>query len=259
MEHYYIGKYNSKNTEFIILCLLHELRIMTAKQLLKLLNFEFQISNPTLQRKLVESTRNELIGRIKSGTDNKTYCYYLTKQGHNNIGGTYSFPKVPEYNLNHHLLLTDYLIKLFELVGDHPHLIVVQTERKQAYEKKDFNKELKGRTFSVSDFLFRFRSEKGRDINWYFEIELSSKTKRRYIKGIFPKYIKDLEKNYDAHLFYVTPSNYIYEELSRYKKYFLAKYGKEKEEVFDRLHIIPANRFTMELNNIVTNDPYINW
>ncbi|HAP4915488.1 TPA: ArsR family transcriptional regulator, partial [Enterococcus faecalis] len=134
-----------------------------------------------------------------------------------------------------------------------------QTERKQAYEKKDFNKELKGRTFSVSDFLFRFRSEKGRDINWYFEIELSSKTKRRYIKGIFPKYIKDLEKNYDAHLFYVTPSNYIYEELSRYKKYFLAKYGKEKEEIFDRLHIIPANRFTMELNNIVTNDPYINW
>lgn len=57
----------------------------------------------------------------------------------------------------------------------------------------------------------------------------------------------------------MTPSNYIYEELSRYKKYFLAKYGKEKEEVFDRLHIIPANRFTMELNNIVTNDPYINW
>lgn len=190
MEHYYIGKYNSKNTEFIILCLLHELRIMTAKQLLKLLNFEFQISNPTLQRKLVELTRNELIGRIKSGTDNKTYCYYLTKQGHNNIGGTYSFPKVPEYNLNHHLLLTDYLIKLFELVGNHPHLIVVQTERKQAYEKKILIKSLKAERLVYLTFYFGFALKKDEISIGILKLSYLQKLSDDTLKGYFQNTLK---------------------------------------------------------------------
>lgn len=260
LAHYYIRSFSYRNTDLIILSLLHELRIMTAKQIHVMLNFEYEISLQNVQKNLTELRRNELIGRIKSETDRKTFCYYLTKNGHNNIGGMYSFPKVPEYNLNHHLMVTNALIDTFKIVGQQPHLKVVQTERRQAYEIKDFNKEMKGRVFSVADFLFRFRAKNRRDINWYFEIELSSKTKRRYLHGIFPKYIRDLEKNPEAHLFYVTPSHYIFEELERYKEYFVQKSkNKNIEEVFDRLHIIPQPKFKEELTRLAKNDLFINW
>lgn len=259
LEHYYIRSFSYRNTDLIILCLLHELRIMTAKQIHTLLNFEYEISIQNVQKNLSELRHSELIGRIKSETDRKTFCYYLTKNGHNNIGGMYSYPKVPEYNLNHHLMVTNALIDTFGIVNKHPHLVVVQTERRQAYELKDFNKEMKGRVFSVADFLFRFRAENKRDVDWHFEIELTSKTKRRYMNGIFPKYIRALEKNPEAHLFYVTPSKYIFEELERYKRYFVTKNGSEKEELFQRLHVIPSEKFTTELQQQVKSDPYINW
>jgi hypothetical protein len=259
LAHYYIRSYSYKNTDLIIMCLLHELRIMTVKQLFLLLNTEYEISLQNVQKRVGLLTKHELVGRIRSDVDRKTYCYYLTKVGHNNIGGMYSFPKVPEYNLNHHLMVTNALIDTLYIVKTNPHLRVIQTERRQAYEIKDFNKEMRGRVFNVADFLFRFQSENGRDVNWYFEIELTSKTKRRYMNGIFPKYIKNLERNYDAHLFYVTPSNYIFDELKRYKKYFVSKFGQEKESIFQRLHVIPSTRFQTEITKIVESDQHINW
>ncbi|MDA9469883.1 winged helix DNA-binding protein [Enterococcus sp. 5H] len=274
LAHYYIKSFSKRNTDLIILCLLHELRIVTAKQIFDLLNSEYNISMQNVQYNLVTLARNELIGRIRSDVDKKTFCYYLTKNGHNTIGGMYSFPKVPEYNLNHHLMVTNALIDTLSIMKKNPHLHVIQSERRQAYEIKDFNKERKGRVFSVSDFLFRFKAENGRDINWYFEIELHSKTKRRYMEGIFPKYIQALDNNLDAQLFYVTPSPYIFEELQRFKHYYTKKREvpslknatknnrvpiKNVESVFERFHIIPSSKFKTELNNIEAEDTFINW
>lgn len=259
LAHHYVSAYEHENTEYIILCLLHELRIMTAKQLYKLLKFEYEIALVTVQKSLIRLRRNELVDKFVLDVDKKTFVYHLTKQGHNNIGGYYSFPKVPEYNLNHHLKVTDSLIDTFSLLGNHKNLSVVQSERRLAYERKDFNKDMKGKVFSVADYLFRFQSERGREVNWHFEIELSAKTRRRYRDGIFPKYIRELEQNFDAHLFYVTPVPFIQSELERYKKYFFGKSNERKPEVFERLHIIPARNFKTELQKIITTDPYINW
>lgn len=259
LAHYYIKNLSNQNTDLIILCLLHELRIMTAQQITILINTEYSITNQNVHQNLIHLKKVGLIERIKSDIDNKTYCYYLTKNGHNNIGGMYSFPRVPEYNLNHHLMVTNALIDTLNIVKDNPHLKVIQTERRQAFEYKDFNKERKGKVFTVSDFLFQFKGERGRNINWFFEIELTAKTKRRYLNGIFPKYLKALDKNKDAHLFYVTPSVFIFEELKLFKTHFLRKNEFSDDELFERLHIIAQTNFKTEFQQLVYEDKFINW
>lgn len=259
LAHYHIKQFSHEHTEWLILCLLHELRIMTAKQLHSFLCVEYAISMKNVYYNLSQLKKHQLIDQIKSNQDNKTHCYYLTKEGHHYMGGCYSFPKVPEYNLNHHLMVTDSLAETLHILHTNPHLRVIQSERRQVYEMKDCNKEVKGKIFTVSDYLFRFQTQNGRDVNWYFEIELTAKTKRRYMQTIFPKYIHSLKKNPDARLFYVTPSLYILQELERFKNYFLRKYGEEYEQAFQRLHILPQSKFTHELKTISENDSFIHW
>ncbi|MDL4912197.1 replication-relaxation family protein, partial [Enterococcus faecalis] len=156
-----------------------------------------------------------------------TKFYYLTKEGHNYIGGYYTLPKVPEYNLQHHLQINDYLIKMLELCNNHPHLKAVVSERRKVYEVKDEKKNQKGVKYFVPDFIFMFLDSIGREVEWQFEIELTLKTKRRYSQGVFPKYIKHLKNYEDARLIYVTPSSIIKEELDMFKEYFIDKEGDE--------------------------------
>lgn len=259
LAHYHIKQFSKGHTEWLILCLLHELRIMTAKQIHTFLLREYDLTFQNVHQKLMSLLTHELVSRIKYDKDNKTHCYYLTKEGHHYMGGCYSFPKVPEYNLNHHLMVTDSLIETLDALHTNPHLRVIQSERRQAYEIKDCNKEVKGKIFTVADFLFKFQAQNGRDVNWYFEIELTAKTKRRYMHTIFPKYIHSLKKNSDARLFYVTPSPYIFQELERFKKYFLKKYGQDYEQAFLRLHILPQTEFRKQLQTISENDSFIHW
>lgn len=258
LSNYYIDSFTNKNTDWITLCLLHELRIVNLKQIHELLSFEYPIAVKTLRKHLTNLKEQELIDYIVDGVDKKTRCYFLTKKGHNTIGGFYSFPKVPEYNLKHHLMVTSAMIDTFHTIGHHPSLSIVQSERRQVFEIKDDNKAKKGLVYSVSDFLFRFTTKTKREANWFFEIELTMKTRTRYKGKIFPKYVGHLQRNKDAHLLYVTPSKSIENELLKFKKYFLSKEGEHSEEIFQRLHIIPSSNFKSELLEIVTNDPYIN-
>ncbi|HAQ3220526.1 TPA: hypothetical protein IXM48_002987, partial [Enterococcus faecium] len=118
--HGYFIDYSTRNSSTLaILCLLHELRVVTRKQLYKLLNFDRSISKQGVTNALVRLYEKQLIDRKKYGTE---MYYYLTKEGHQSIGGYYTLPKVPEYNLNHHLQINNYLIKGMALAKDHPHL-----------------------------------------------------------------------------------------------------------------------------------------
>ncbi|EOS7717118.1 hypothetical protein FP320_RS13375, partial [Enterococcus hirae] len=178
------------------------------------------------------------------------------------IGGFYTFPKVPEYNLNHHLQINNYLIKTIRLVKDHEHLKRIISERRIVYEAKDLNSHAKGRKFFVPDFRVRFRDKNRLEINWSFEIELTMKTRRRYRSSIFPKYIKELEKNKNAHVIYVTPSGAIREELEAFKRVFYQAETKKDArlgELFDRFHILSDKNFETELKYLLETDPGINW
>lgn len=258
------------SNKYKILCILHELRIVSKKQLFELFNIDGELSLLSLTKHLLDLERaitkdgvtiqQNLISSItdKTKQGNPKY-YYLTKAGHDSIGGFYTLPKVPEYNLNHHLQINDYLITMLRLCNNHPHLNAVISERRQVFETKDGTKNTKGKKYFVADFIFRFRDQDKADINWSFEIELTMKTKRRYRDGIFPKYIRELKRREEARLIYVTPSLTIEDELSKFKDYFIAKEGIEYEEVFDRLHIFPANQFEEKMKQMITTDPYINW
>lgn len=253
------------SNKYKILCVLHELRIVSKKQLFELFNIDGRLSYDKLHNHLkdLEGTEDESTKLISSITDrtkqgNPKY-YYLTKNGHNSIGGYYTLPKVPEYNLQHHLQINDYLITMLKLCENHPNLSAVISERRQVYETKDGTRNTKGKKYFVADFIFRFRDNEKADINWSFEIELTMKTKRRYRDSIFPKYIRELKRRNEARLIYVTPSLTIEDELSKFKEYFLATEGAEYEEVFERLHIFSADEFTCEMEKLIENDPFINW
>lgn len=170
-----------------------------------------------------------MIDKLYNG---KQVCYYLTKNGHDSIGGYCTLPKVPEYNLNHHLAINDYLIKTLNLVHNHPNLKFVLSERRQVFETKDLAKNNKGKKYFVPDFILRFRDKDGYEINWSFEIELTMKARRRYWQGIFPKYIRELKENSSSYLIYITPSPLIKEELERFRVLFNQMEGEENSEIF---------------------------
>ncbi|MDU2104705.1 MAG: ArsR family transcriptional regulator [Enterococcus faecalis] len=238
LYNYYIDYTKKDKTRLIILCLLHELRVISVQQLIDF----FQI-----ERLSAESTVYKHLNLLK------------TDGLHNYIGGYYTLPKVPEYNLQHHLQINDYLIKMLELCNKHPHLKAVVSERRKVYEVKDEKKNQKGVKYFVPDFIFMFLDSIGREVEWQFEIELTLKTKRRYSQGVFPKYIKHLKNYEDARLIYVTPSSIIKEELDMFKEYFIDKEGDEYKEVFDRLHVFSAEEFESELKRLLEKDKFINW
>lgn len=142
-----------ENTEWLILNLLHELRIMTANQILLLINQEFPIGKSSIYRRLAALLKLEMIDFIQIKEEENQRYFYLTKKGHNSIGGIYSFPKVPEYNLKHHIEVTNYLIESMELAKKKPTFLLDQSECRQLYEKKDISKAKKGTLFHVSDYV----------------------------------------------------------------------------------------------------------
>ncbi|MBK5028554.1 replication-relaxation family protein [Enterococcus faecium] len=256
---YYIDYHSNNKSKLCVLCLLHELRVISRRQLLELINLEFYLSMNGLKATLRGLVKNNLVDKNQNG---KEVYYFLTKEGHLSIGGFYTFPKVPEYNLNHHLQINNYLIKTIRLVKDHEHLKRIISERRIVYEAKDLNSHAKGRKFFVPDFRVRFRDKNRLEINWSFEIELTMKTRRRYRSSIFPKYIKELEKNRNAHVIYVTPSGAIREELEAFKRVFYQAETKKDArlgELFDRFHILSDKNFETELKYLLETDPGINW
>ena len=252
----YFIDYSKEDKITILLCLLHELRVVSVKQLIDFCQFDNMAKKSSVYGNLKKLKEKNLVECSQIGS---TKFYYLTKEGHNYIGGYYTLPKVPEYNLQHHLQINDYLIKMLELCNNHPHLKAVVSERRKVYEVKDEKKNQKGVKYFVPDFIFMFLDSIGREVEWQFEIELTLKTKRRYSQGVFPKYIKHLKNYEDARLIYVTPSSIIKEELDMFKEYFIDKEGDEYKEVFDRLHVFSAEEFESELKRLLEKDKFINW
>ncbi|MGA5592375.1 hypothetical protein ACPCF3_13460 [Enterococcus mundtii] len=120
---------------------------MTANQILLLINQEFPIGKSSIYRRLAALLKLEMIDFIQIKEENQRY-FYLTKKGHNSIGDIYSFPKVPEYNLKHHIEVTNYLIESMRLAKTKSTFLLAQSERSQMYEKKDMSKAKKGLYFT---------------------------------------------------------------------------------------------------------------
>lgn len=243
------------NSHWFILALLHELRVVTPKQLLKLINLSMKFDKSTLYKKLIYLKDAGLVDYIYEDTKNSNRCYFLTRTGHQTVGGIYTFPKVPEYNLKHHLEVTNYLIESLDKVNDLDSFMLAISERRQVYEKKDMSTNKKGSSYHVADFILQFKKDR-KKINWHFEIELTLKSRRRYMNSIFPKYMNLLNQNIDNQLIYVSPSPLIKKELETFKNYFKVEkskgnYEKINADIFNRLHIFSHDNFSSELDKLI--------
>lgn len=253
---YYIEPTSNKKNSFILLCLLHELRIVSKKQLIQFFKISNLCGEDNVEAMLRNLKKQQLIDNIR---DAEGAYYFMTQTGHSSIGGYYTLPKVPSHNLKHHLQINEYLIKMLKLAGSHPNLKFIITERRQVYETKDLVSSRNRKKYFVADFIFRFRNKELFEVNWSFEIELTMKTRRRYREGIFPKYLNELKKYKYARLIYVTPSPLIKEELERFKYFFIKKEGEEHQELFERLHVFSAEEFEYEMKQLLEEDKFINW
>ncbi|HIB1918099.1 TPA: replication-relaxation family protein [Enterococcus faecium] len=258
----YFIKMERSNLDIMILALLHELRVATAVQIHSFINTELTVPLKTIRNHLKYlSNEQELISFFYSSKDSKTKIYYLDRLGYYSIQGYYPLPKVPEYNWYHSLMINDTMLSVLQVVNEHKNLRYMQSERRQVYEIKDTEKNQNGRVFFVSDYLLRFNSEGGKEINWYFEIELTIKTKKRYKNHVFVRYINYLATHDEAKLIYVTPSATIHEELEKYK-WEVERKIKDKQkanEIFSRFHILSLRNFQSNLEHLIETDTYINW
>ncbi|EOH8808546.1 hypothetical protein ACMDZ4_000638 [Enterococcus faecalis] len=76
--HGYFIDYSARNsTSLSILCLLHELRVVTKTQLQQLLEFDLEIKKDGLNKAIGKLCKKNLIERKKLGAE---MYYYLTKE-----------------------------------------------------------------------------------------------------------------------------------------------------------------------------------
>ncbi|TYV30992.1 replication-relaxation family protein [Listeria monocytogenes] len=229
ISHYYIDP-ASNNVNYIrILTLINELRIISKKQIKDFVSFEKDLSKSTYDKILSFLEENYYIQRINDYRYYKSIIYYITKEGVQFLGSPYAVPNNPYYNIEHHLKINDMLIEGLQILGSHPCLDSVSSERRLVFEAKDA-KEAKGRIYKVPDFDFEFLSpENELDIIWHFEIELTLKSYTRYSNRIIPHYLNMLDNEYtlEDKIIYVVPSESIQNKLERIMKEIEAGRGKK--------------------------------
>ncbi|MFD1902298.1 hypothetical protein GQR36_23980 [Enterococcus termitis] len=96
---------------------------------------------------------------------------------------------------------------------------------------------------NVPDFQLHFEEESQTKRRFYFEIELSIKSKNRYLKEIFPWYREQLKSYPNDVLFYVTGNPGIYVKLNQIREYFINRYQYKE---FERFYILPQASFKEE-------------
>lgn len=228
-----------------ILTLVNELRIISKKQIKDFISFEKDLAKSTYDKVLSFLEDNYYIQRINDYRYGKSIIYYITKEGVHFLGSQYAVPNNPYYNIEHHLKINDMLIEGLRVLGNHPFLDSVISERRLVFEAKDA-KEAKGRIYKVPDFDFEFLSPAEEvDIIWHFEIELTLKSFTRYSERIIPHYLNMLDDEYTAQdkIIYVVPTERIQNKLER----IMAEIEASKKKTYSNFIIVHFNNYVEKL------------
>lgn len=228
-----------------ILTLVNELRIISKKQIKEFISFEKDLAKSTYDKVLSFLEDNYYIQRINDYRYGKSIIYYITKEGVHFLGSQYAVPNNPYYNIEHHLKINDMLIEGLRVLGNHPFLDSVISERRLVFEAKDA-KEAKGRIYKVPDFDFEFLSPAEEvDIIWHFEIELTLKSFTRYSERIIPHYLNMLDDEYTAQdkIIYVVPTERIQNKLER----IMAEIEASKKKTYSNFIIVHFNNYVEKL------------
>lgn len=210
-SHYYIDPESNTANYTRILSLINELRIISKMQIKQFIATEKDLAKSTYDKILLFLEEHYFIQRMLDYRYKKSIVYYITKDGIDFLGSSYTVPKNPYYNIEHCLKINDMLIEGMNCLGSHPYLNSIISERRLVFEMKDGKeaKESKGRIYKVPDFDFEFLSlQEQVDVVWHFEIELTLKSLTRYTQRILPYYLKILESKYTENdkIIYVVPT-----------------------------------------------------
>ncbi|MBC1922982.1 replication-relaxation family protein [Listeria grayi] len=245
INHYYIDPANNNANYIKVLTLINELRVITKNQIKAFFASDGELSKRTYDKVVSFLEENGFIERIMDYRHEKSVIYYITHEGVSFLGSAYTVTKNPKYNLEHHLMINDKLIESITVLGSHPHLNSIASERRLVFEAKDCT-ESKGRIYKVPDFCFEFLdSKQNMDISWHFEIELTLKSYNRYQKKILPHYIRLLEDEYTKQdkIIYVVPTDSIQNKL----EVMVEEIEYQKNKSYDNLIIVPFENFSTKL------------
>lgn len=218
LYHYYIDP-KSTNVNYIrLLSLINELRMISKNQIESFIATDKALGKNTYGRVLQFLESNHFIERIHDYRYRKSTIYFITHEGIAFLGSSYTVPKNPYHNIEHHLKINDMLIEALHVLGSHPFLNSISSERRLVFEAKDALENKKGRIYKVPDFCFEFLDqEENLDIQWHFEIELTLKSFNRYQRKILPHYMKLLEDDMtkDEKIIYAVPTEAIQKKLEQ--------------------------------------------
>lgn len=245
INHYYIDPASNNANYISVLTLINELRIITRKQIEALMESEKKLARSTYDKIFRFLEENHYMERVEDYRYGKSVIYSITHEGVAFLGSAYTVPKNNRYNLEHHLMINNKLIEAIEVLGRHPYLNRIVSERRLVFEAKDCT-ESKGRIYKVPDFCFEFLNlEPSIDISWHFEVELTLKSYNRYQKKILPHYIRLLEDEYTKQdkIIYVVPTDSIQNKL----EIMVEEIEYQKNKSYDNLIIVPFENFSTKL------------
>lgn len=224
----------------LVLLVLNELRITTIRQLYQVICLDKAVSEKFVYRVVKKLVEKEYLDFIRIGNGRK---YFLTEKGNQSISSFYVPVKNPDYHLNHFMQINDVLIDSLEITKQQPTFSYVETEQRAFFEMRDGVDFEQVIAMNVPDFQLHFEEENQTKRRFYFEVELSIKSKNRYLKEIFPWYREQLKSYPNDVLFYVTGNPGIYVKLNQIREYFINRYQYTE---FERFYIIPQSSFKEE-------------
>ncbi|WP_088840964.1 replication-relaxation family protein [Listeria sp. ILCC797] len=214
--HHYIDPHSGNANLTTILALVNELRIISRKQIKQFITTNKKLNKKTYDKLLNTLEELHFIERMYDYTYQRSTVYYITREGIAFLGSSLTAPNNPKYNVEHHLKINDMMLEAIQVLGYHPLLNSISSERRLVHEQKDAKENTKGRIYKVPDFCFEFLDpEADVDINWHFEIELTLKSVTRYQERILPHYMNLLDNEFtkDEKIIYAVPTEAIQRKL----------------------------------------------
>lgn len=222
------------STKIKILYLLSELRIMTAKQIETFLSLEMENNYFSTMYHLRNLETCEYIFSERILKQNKKF-YYLTPAGADFIASAYPVANDPNFNLSHYLAINDCIADVIQITRQLPNFYSIESEQRAWLERHEGKAFKLSQMYSIPDFTLNFLNPNG---IYYFEIELTAKTKHRYIQEVLPRYLQLLAHFNNREVFYICGTSHIHQLITEALNLIKTQRQAEFEIIiFERFHV----------------------
>jgi hypothetical protein len=236
------------STQEKILLLLSELRIMTTKQLLNFLTLDGSIIYDKVTYALRQLHKSNLIVSFKPEYSREK-AYYLTIEGAGLIDSAYPVANDPIFNLSHYLAINDSIAEVIQITRQLSNFYSIESEQRTWLERHEGKVFKQSQMYNIPDFTLNFLNPNGM---YYFEVELTAKTKHRYIQEVLPRYLQLLAHFNNREVFYICGTSHIYQLITEALNLIKNQRQVEFETIiFERFHVWYEATFKETYNNYI--------